>query len=89
MALMFTMVSLSAATHTWIGGTSSWNTATNWSASSAPGFGSTTTDCIIGGTTNVSNILLSTAGTYTLKSLTFNDANDATTRLVLLSLIHI
>ena len=81
--ILLTVGSLSAATHTWIGGSSSWNTATNWNASSAPGFGSTTTDVIIGGNTNVSNILLSTAGTYTVRSLTFNDSNDATTRLVL------
>lgn len=84
MGILLTMGSLSAATHTWTGGGgSSWNTASSWSASSAPGFGSTTTDVIIGGTTNVSAIVIATAGTYTVRSLTFNDANDATSRLVL------
>ena len=84
MGILLTIGSLSAATHTWTGGGgSSWNTALSWSASSAPGFGSTTTDVIIGGTTNVSAIVIATAGTYTVRSLTFNDANDATSRLVL------
>ena len=84
MGIILTMGSLSAATHTWTGGGgSSWNTVSSWSASSAPGTGSTTTDVIIGGTTNVSAIVIATSGTYTVRSLTFNDANDAATRLVL------
>ncbi len=84
MGIILTMGSLSAATHTWTGGGgSSWNTVSSWSASSAPGTGSTTTDVIIGGTTNVSAIVIATGGTYTVRSLTFNDANDAATRLVL------
>ena len=81
-ALALLINSATAATFTWDGSAStSWATAANWVSDSAPGFGGTTTDVVIAGTSNVATIFLATAGTYTLKSLTFDATNDSDTRL--------
>ena len=69
----------SAVTYTWTGATNNfWSGTTNWDLGSTPAVANTT-DVIIGGTTNVGNMI--SGDPFTIKSLTFADSNDADTLL--------
>jgi autotransporter-associated beta strand protein len=80
-ALALLINSATAATYTWTGVTSTtWSVATNWTGG-IPAVANTS-DVIIGGITNVGNMLAGSQS-YTVKSLTFDGTNDANTALTL------
>ena len=74
-----------AATYTWDGSDAAgWNTAGNWVGGVAPA-SANTTDIIISGTSNVTNMFSGGAAgiSYTIKSLTFDATNDADTTFLM------
>jgi len=81
MSLMLLTGSLSAATHTWTGASNNyWSGAGNWNTGTIP-TASNTTDVIISGTTNMG--MFFGTSSYTVRSLTFDDTNDANTSFTL------
>lgn len=83
-ALALLVNQATAATFTWSGATSNnYVTTTNWVGGVAPTTNVTTNEVSFAGNTNVSGMIIGTAGTYYLKSLTFDATNTVDTRLVL------
>lgn len=75
------MGSLSAVTYTWTGaGGNYWTTTSSWDTGTRP-VATNTTDVIISGTTNVG--MYFGTSSYTVRSLTFDDTNDAYTSFML------
>ncbi len=79
-ALALLVNQATAATFTWTGTTTgNWSTTTNWSDGAIPAVANTT-DVIMSGTTNVGGMFAG-GNSYTVRSLTFDDTNDANTLL--------
>ena len=81
MSLMLLTGSLSAATYTWTGASGNyWSVAGSWNTGTIPAVANTT-DVIISGTTNMG--MFFGTSSYTVRSLTFDDTNDANTSFTL------